>query len=306
MPLPMGAQGARFIGAFEGGWVVLALQQNAGYAVVNLRDNATIPLLEKIVWGGAPVSEPMILRAVAFSCSPTLGRRCVVASIVSTFERPFNFRSLVTFSRFGASVNSCSTNFNTEDVIYFEGSFYFVAAMEDMLRCTPQVDHDAPPDEISMQKIYLHFVPLHHEETLCVKGRYLVESRGELLMVVRDKTLTCEDTSSFSLFRMVRELPEGPYFSWQRVASLMGRMIFVGRGCSRSYELENFPGCQEGVYFIDDDTFNQPCMVAFGFGNGRSYNSHDNGCWPGPGGNMKRWYDWRVPSTYTPPMWFLH
>ena len=85
----------------------------------------------------------------------------------------------------------------------------------------------------------------------------------------------------------------------------MGRMIFVGRGCSRSYELAHFPGCQ-GVYFIDDDTFNQPCMVAFGFGNGRSYNSHDKGCWPGPGGKMKRWYDWRVPSTYTPPMWFLH
>jgi len=98
MALPMGAQGARFIGAFEGAWVLLAQQQNAGYAVVNLRDNATIPLPEKTVWGGALVTKPMILRAAAFSCSPTLARSCIVASIVSTFERSFYYRSLVTFS----------------------------------------------------------------------------------------------------------------------------------------------------------------------------------------------------------------
>ncbi|CAO1939687.1 unnamed protein product [Urochloa humidicola] len=95
--------------------------------------------------------------------------------------------------------------------------------------------------------------------------------------------------------------------SGREFRSLMhGRMIFIGRGTSRSYEADIYRSCSEGIYYIDEDTFSQPAMVAFGFTNGRSYSCRDNGFWPGPAGQVKRQYEWRVPSSCTPPIWFLH
>ncbi|XP_025791690.1 uncharacterized protein LOC112872869 [Panicum hallii] len=58
-------------------------------------------------------------------------------------------------------------------------------------------------------------------------------------------------------------------------------------------------------HFHDDDAFNMPTMVAYGY-NGRKYPCHDNGCWPGHGKQMKRWYEWKLPSSYTWPVWLLH
>jgi hypothetical protein len=54
---------------------------------------------------------------------------------------------------------------------------------------------------LNIERKYLHFLPVHHAGNACVKGRYLVESRGQLLMVVRYSPMLSDQTSSFSLFR---------------------------------------------------------------------------------------------------------
>ncbi|CAL5070766.1 unnamed protein product [Urochloa decumbens] len=232
---------------------------------------------------------------------------CVVASLVTSFDCSLNHRTLVAFHRFGASAMSSGSVLEAEDIIYYRGSFYCLTMIEDMIRCTPCFSQDDPPDTLVVRKTYLHFAPIHHDEGLVVKARYLVESRGQLLMVVRFKSVTSEDTSMFAFFQMVADGPDdGVYFVWQRLAATGGRMIFVGHGASRCFEASVYPSCKEGVYYLDDETFNQAAMVAFGFSNGRSYSCHDNGYWPGPDGEIKRSYDWRVPSSYTPPIWFLH
>ncbi|CAL4983092.1 unnamed protein product [Urochloa decumbens] len=306
MPMPANAYDARFIGSYEGGWVVLAARHNSGYVVVHCPTNHSIPFPRVVLLRGCPVSDEFVLRACAFSCSPSVAANCVVASLVTSFDCSLNHRTLVAFHRFGASAMSSGSVLEAEDIIYYRGSFYCLTMIEDMIRCTPRFSQDDPPDTLVVRKTYLHFAPIHHDEGLVVKARYLVESRGQLLMVVRFKSVTSEDTSMFAFFQMVPDGPgDGVYFVWQRLPATGGRMIFVGHGASRCFEASVYPSCKEGVYYFDDETFNQPAMVAFGFSNGRSYTCHDNGYWPGPEGEIKRSYDWRVPSSYTPPIWFL-
>ncbi|EEC69167.1 hypothetical protein OsI_38131 [Oryza sativa Indica Group] len=66
-----------------------------------------------------------------------------------------------------------------------------------------------------------------------VLDRYLVESRGKLLMVVRlgDREPGRLPTTTFRVFEREDELFNN---SWIKLPDLGGRMLFVGRGCSRS------------------------------------------------------------------------
>jgi hypothetical protein len=113
---------------------------------------------------------------------------------------------------------------------------------------------------LNIERKYLHFLLVHHVGNLCVKGWYLVESRGQLLMVVRYSPMLSDQTSSFSLFRMSSGPVHlsGPYYAWEPVDSLDGRLIFVGKGNSRCFEASEFTQCKPAVYFYDDDAFNMP------------------------------------------------
>lgn len=122
-------------------------------------------------------------------------------------------------------------------------------------------------------------------------------------MVARYTTVVSDLTSSFALFRTTPDVESGPYYSWERVGDLDGRMIFVGRGCSRSIESSHFSECHPGIYFHDDDSLNMPAMIAYGY-NGRKYPCFDNGCWLGGAMAMKRWSEWRLPSSYMSPIWY--
>jgi hypothetical protein len=91
-----------------------------------------------------------------------------------------------------------------------------------------------------------------------VHGRYIVESRKELLMVVRfsPSPLRQLPTSSFKVFRLIEaqsltEVDKIEY-SWDELRTLDGRILFVGQGCSTPYEVADFPRLQDGVYFFDD------------------------------------------------------
>ncbi|CAL4934501.1 unnamed protein product [Urochloa decumbens] len=301
-PIPLHAHRARFVGSTEGGWVVVATHHSTGYIMVNFRTERVIRLPESII----PHSDSFVLRACAFSCAPSLAGNCLVASIVSIFDCSLNYTTHVAFSRLGASYLGCaSEEVDAEDIIYFGGAFYCLTGLEDLLRFTPHFNRSDPVEDLAVSTTMNHFHPARHDDSFCVKGRYLVESRGELLMVARYKNHSSDDTSSFGLFRMVPDDHRADLFRWESLA-FEDRLIFVGRGCSRCYESNLYPECREGVYFVDDDTFGQAAMVGYGFSNGRAYSAHDNGFWPGPGSEVIRSFDGRLPSAYSPPIWFLH
>lgn len=71
--------------------------------------------------------------------------------------------------------------------------------------------------------------------------------------------------------------PDQPDYCWDELFALNGWMLFIGRGCSRSFEVVDFPGCQQGVYFHDDQ-FGWTFMIwGYAFMLGQNYDCRDNG-----------------------------
>uniref|UniRef100_A0A0E0BRX9 KIB1-4 beta-propeller domain-containing protein n=1 Tax=Oryza glumipatula TaxID=40148 RepID=A0A0E0BRX9_9ORYZ len=135
-----------------------------------------------------------------------------------------------------------------------------------------------------------------------VLDRYLVESRGKLLMVVRlgDREPGRLPTTTFRVFEREDELFNN---YWTKLPDHGGRMLFVGRGCSRSYEAaDGYPG-MEGVYFLDDRSFHDP-MVVYKDAAQRRYPCSDNGRWSGapPPAEVERCFPEQGPSNYSPPI----
>ncbi|RLM54248.1 hypothetical protein C2845_PM10G12720 [Panicum miliaceum] len=255
---------------------------------------------------------PDVMRRADFFCflshSPhkvTMPHNAYGARFIGAYDGCWMFFAFGQRCGVGASSFSCVSEIEAEDVTYFRGFFYVLSKIEDLIVCKAEYQPGSGPDILSIKKQYLHFLPLEHENGLYIKARYIVESRGEILMVVRYTTILSEQTTSFALFRMIPDIETGPYLAWEKIHNLDGRMIFVGRGSSRCFETNEFLESHQGVYFHDDDAFNMPTMVAYGY-NGRKYPCHDNGCWPGHGKQMKRWYEWKLPSSYTSPVWLLH
>ncbi|RCV16474.1 hypothetical protein SETIT_3G141200v2 [Setaria italica] len=89
-----------------------------------------------------------------------------------------------------------------------------------------------------------------------------------------------------------------------QLPALDGRMLFVGRGCSRSFEAAHFRGSQEGVYFFDDESFHG-ALICFGDGILR-YSCSSNGVWSGQPDHVRHWFREQHTSTYSSPVWFLH
>ena len=98
-------------------------------------------------------------------------------------------------------------------------------------------------------------------------SRYLVESRGKLLMVVRRFPSVQHEhggggaatARGFEVLELgVQTLPGGVHVAWwlELDGGLDGRVLFLARGCSRAFEASQFGGfLQEGIYFLDDTSF---------------------------------------------------
>ncbi|RCV16464.1 hypothetical protein SETIT_3G140300v2 [Setaria italica] len=156
---------------------------------------------------------------------------------------------------------------------------------------------------------------------------YLVVSRDELLMVVRLTSGANKLPSAFRVFRALRPVQDAEEvvdedgeddqvaeaddqgeeieypWSWGELDTLEGRMLFVGRGCSRSYEVAQYPGFEDGIYFSDDRcSYNGEVMFQH-----RHYPCGDNGRWSeGPPSRAHRCFPVQGPSNYSHPVWLLH
>ena len=161
-PVPPFAFASRYIGSYDGGWVMLATGQNCGYRVTNFHTGQHFSMPEHVFFNTGSLAKPVVIRAATLSCTPDNQNSCVVACIVSTFERPFMSRTLICFARLGATVYSCPMEMDFQDVLFFGGSFYCLTRIEDILRCTPQFDPSSAPTHIRFQNAYLEFESQRH------------------------------------------------------------------------------------------------------------------------------------------------
>jgi len=168
-------------------------------------------------------------------------------------------------------------------------SCHFLTDEEHILASAPTFfqDGDEPLRGVSLSSTLRRCVPRDTSHDGFVRARYLLESRGELLMIVRFAPDPDSPTSGFKVFSRIGPLAleddgsgamVGHPYIWNELDSLGGRMLFVGRGCSRSYETADYPGLKDGVYFSDDRSFYDE-QIMFRSVDERQYPCSDTGKW---------------------------
>jgi len=133
-------------------------------------------------------------------------------------------------------------------------------------------------------------------------------------MIVRFAPDPDSPTSGFKVFSRIGPLAleddgsggmVGRPYTWSELDSLGGRMLFVGRGCSRSYETADYPGFKDGIYFSDDRSFYDEQIMFRGVDE-RQYPCSDTGKWTqGPPPNVERFFPEQGPSNHSSPAWLL-
>uniref|UniRef100_A0A0E0JKG8 KIB1-4 beta-propeller domain-containing protein n=1 Tax=Oryza punctata TaxID=4537 RepID=A0A0E0JKG8_ORYPU len=266
LPLPPDVRVARFCGSSDGGWFVLALDPSHRYALYNLNSGHRVELPPGIE---SPSGKqfPLVARFATLSASPS-----------SPSPRPFMLAAVVLVSRrldvaFWVQGSECwfphrgPRMTQPQDVIYHNGGFYFVTADEGVVVYWPGYGR---PTNNQMRMRRVEYDMLQREDYLEDMGfiggngsitRYLVESRGQLLMVAR-YIYNEGGTEVLRVFRFhVMSLPwtataaisGRPRATWVPVDYLEGRMLFVGKGCSRSFEAARFDGFEDAIiYFLDE------------------------------------------------------
>ncbi|RLM69676.1 hypothetical protein C2845_PM17G05510 [Panicum miliaceum] len=132
-------------------------------------------------------------------------------------------------------------------------------------------------------------------------------------MVVRFTPQPNQPTSKFRVFRVAdrrrNNMPDAYAvahypFAWSELHALDGRVLFVGHGCSRSYDARRYPPDFKdgGIYFLDDGEFYDAAVI-FGNGNERRYPCSDNGKWSE--GQIQRCFPRSDPSDHSAPVWLF-
>ncbi|KAE8780635.1 hypothetical protein D1007_46216 [Hordeum vulgare] len=325
--------GARFFGSYDGGWIFLALGQTNHHMLLNLHTNHRFLLPDSISVGfdGQDVPSPMsmVITSATLSSSPTPNTQCFGAAIVDLnfFPHMIPQTQLAFWRMDGASHhrpvamgfmgNLLDPWFRFEDVIHHEGAFHFLTDTEHVIRYNIVDLQEGVRFKVGVHRYYFRRRSPHNSNVM-VTSRYLVESRGELLMVLRLVKLCARQVVSlqagaFQVYRVMRHTNEVGLveLGWTELPRLDGRMLFVARGCSRSYEVDDFPGVglQDGVYFLDDA--NSDCVaVMLEHSALRRYTCNDNGRYRWvdgmpPSRDLRRWFPDKEQSNYSSPTWFL-
>ncbi|KAJ1253908.1 hypothetical protein BS78_K156300 [Paspalum vaginatum] len=311
LSLPPGAQGARLCGSHAGGWLAVAADGWRSYALVNLFSRARLPLPDRIWLPRPDVLTCLVVRAVALSAPPT-APGCVAAALVCgvsnlAFLRPRTDR------RWWLAPGI--TLHGLQDVLYHDGAMRGFHAVSSNGTVTVFVQEGAPDAaDLRMASRHYRMQPRRIPYAAAASTRYLVESRGRLLMVVRPIPSSARNGSvagpatapGFEVLELaVQALPGGGHeASWVELddGGLDGRVLFLARACSRAFEGSQVGGVPEGIYFLDDTRFD----ISLALSSGGNFPCSDIG-WCSGAGVVKRGIngfpsDFR--SCFSSPAWF--
>ncbi|RLM80792.1 hypothetical protein C2845_PM12G02230 [Panicum miliaceum] len=322
--LTINPPGARCFGSHDGAWLFLHHIKNRSHVLLNVRNPRVRDLPAELRRWSDPNVHHMVILAAALSSSPD-DPNCVAAAIVAASRDPPpgamaplpQMQRCAAFWRMGwpraieIPLDANQTAPQVEDVVYLDGSFRFLLTDGDhILMCTPTMDQLG---NLMTEWGLLRFHPggrINNDQY--IRARYLVKSRGELLLVMRFKPQpNLPWKFAFMVFlASERKMPDAeadfpvsqyPWF-WSELDTQGGRMLFVGYGCSRSYEVDQYPGFKDGIYFLDDGKFYDEAVI-FGKDNVRPYPCSDNGKWSD--GQVQRCFPRPDPSDYSAPAWLL-
>ncbi|KAG8055221.1 hypothetical protein GUJ93_ZPchr0001g31375 [Zizania palustris] len=310
MDIPPAFRHARYVGSWGDSMAFLSIfdqpqgipQQHVVFDLLELghyklpsiivHDEAAPGELEQQLW-----TRPFSIIAATLSSQPCMSE-CVVGGIIELLHFPDEHRPKIAFWRLYDEVvmgyfDAPEVCWEVEDVLYYNEAFHFLT-QGDHIRVGAPAFHIGGMTQVQWENRY--FSPGNRAYEQYVKARYLVESRGDLLLVVRCSPYPGQPTSAFKVFRMVQ--PEVPAnnnnvveYKWMELPSLDGRMLFVGRGSSKSYEAAAYPGFESGIYFCDDE------VVAL------QYPCTDCGKWTEAPPRVERCFPEQHPSNYSPQVW---
>jgi hypothetical protein len=309
--LPPDVRRARFCGSADGGWLVLALDSCNGYALYNLNSGQRIPLPPSFR-NRRNVQFPLVVRAVTLSAPPSLGVPYMIGAIVLAAE---GYTAAFWTPGSDAWYSPGGLRYmRPQDVIFHLGAFIFVGADERVAMFWPfhgpegDVAFGRVEYDMTQREDYAEDLDFVHGG-LGTMSRYLVASRGRLLMVVRyiyeDGTLTLR---VFGFLVTAGAMADGtpPRAIWENLGNqLDGRMLFLGRGCTRSLEVADYNGFEESViYFLDERMASEPSPD----GRSRMYSFTDMGRYDLEGIDAAPWPEGIYPSwsDIAPPTWWLH
>ncbi|KAL6845349.1 hypothetical protein ACP4OV_024844 [Aristida adscensionis] len=269
LSLPDGARGARLCGSHGGGWLAVTADGWRRNEIVNIFSRARVPLPELLRVPRLGIETRLIVRAVALSAAPT-SPGCLAAALVCG-------TSNLAFLRPGLDTRwlAAEAIHGLQDILYHDGEalqgFHAVTSQE-VVAVFAQEGAPGAAALAMARRFYRMQWSRRVPGASSAAGvtRYLVESRGRLLMVVRH-FLSAEHgdgrTSGFEVLEMeVQAQSDGGHAaSWVELdGGLDGRVIFLARGCSRAFEASQFGAFKEGIYFLDDTSVDISLMLSSG------------------------------------------
>ncbi|KAJ1275230.1 hypothetical protein BS78_05G120800 [Paspalum vaginatum] len=323
--------GARCFGSHDGGWLFLHYGLTRLHALLNVRTGRAHVLPSFV----APHNEvwplhTMFILAAALSSSPD-DASCTAIFIGAScrepypsclgdgglyIRRPHHPRRCAAYWRQGWGwACEIAPHLRAEDVTYHGGSFYLLLSHgNDIYVCTPVQGGSMIKQEERRVCPGAHQHQHHQRFRACY---LVVSSRNELLLVKRyvlpaapHRPMT---TSEFRVFRATTRREEVPDayadfpvahypWAWIELDTLGDRMLFVGHGCSRGYEANQYPGFKGGIYFLDDGKFYEEAVLIRDRPS-RPYKCYDNGNWSE--GRVYRCFPTPPTSYRSAPAWLL-
>ncbi|KAG8051515.1 hypothetical protein GUJ93_ZPchr0001g32141 [Zizania palustris] len=308
LPLPPDIRLARFCGSSGGGWFVLSLDRRHSHSLYNINSGQRIDLPSGLVTHTG-IKLPLVVRSATLSTSPGPQAYMVAAIVVVAKQFTIAFWCQGSDRFFLSSGPSLR---RPQDVIYYREAFYSVNAAERVVAFWPGY-RGQDSNEMLMRRVDYDMVQREDYRMDIAIGltmvRYLVASRGQLLMVVR-YFYVAEETQMLRVFKfhIMRATVAGrpPIAKWVRIPELDGRILLLGRGCSRSFETAQFCGCQDCMIYFLDDNFNPDSTMTRGrryyytFDDIGTYDMLRNSVdpWPPAGRRPSK-------SDHAPPTWWL-